>query len=93
MASFSYQAILCRSAPDAFYYAKSNIVTRLFAARSDDSPDLHDGFKLIVVYCIAIMPKSITIRDIDDDVSDELSARAALTGRSLRKRVWSGQTI
>lgn len=31
------------------------------------------------------MPKSITIRDIDDDVRDELAARAASTGRSLQE--------
>ncbi len=31
------------------------------------------------------MSKSITIRDIDDDVRDELAARAALTGRSLQE--------
>ena len=31
------------------------------------------------------MPKSITIRNIDDDVRDELAGRAALTGRSLQE--------
>lgn len=31
------------------------------------------------------MPKSITIRDVPDDTSDELAARAALTGRSLQE--------
>ena len=33
----------------------------------------------------AAMPKSITIRDVPDETSDELSARAALTGRSLQE--------
>jgi len=31
------------------------------------------------------MPKSITIRDIPDETSEELAARAALTGRSLQE--------
>jgi plasmid stability protein len=31
------------------------------------------------------MPKSITIRGVPDEVSDELAARAALTGRSLQE--------
>ena len=31
------------------------------------------------------MPKSITIRDIDDHVRDELAARAALSGKSLQE--------
>lgn len=31
------------------------------------------------------MPKSITIRDIPDETSDELAARAASTGRSLQE--------
>ncbi|MDP9398990.1 MAG: hypothetical protein M3P96_14760 [Actinomycetota bacterium] len=31
------------------------------------------------------MPKSITIRHVPDETSDELSARAALTGRSLQE--------
>lgn len=31
------------------------------------------------------MPKSITIRDVPDDVRDELAARAARTGRSLQE--------
>jgi hypothetical protein len=31
------------------------------------------------------MPKSITIRDVPDETSDELAARAALTGRSLQE--------
>ena len=31
------------------------------------------------------MPKSITIRDVADDVRDELAARAALSGRSLQE--------
>lgn len=31
------------------------------------------------------MPKSITIHDVPDDVSEELAARAALTGRSLQE--------
>ena len=31
------------------------------------------------------MPKSITIRDVPDDTSEELAARAALTARSLQE--------
>lgn len=31
------------------------------------------------------MPKSITIRDVPDDTTAELAARAALTGRSLQE--------
>lgn len=31
------------------------------------------------------MPKSITIRDVPDEATDELAARAALTGRSLQE--------
>ena len=31
------------------------------------------------------MPKSITIRDVPDETSEELAARAALTGRSLQE--------
>ena len=31
------------------------------------------------------MPKSITIRDVPDATSEELAARAALTGRSLQE--------
>ena len=31
------------------------------------------------------MPKSITIRDVPDETSDELAARAAATGRSLQE--------
>lgn len=31
------------------------------------------------------MPKSITIRDVPDKVSEELASRAALTGRSLQE--------
>lgn len=31
------------------------------------------------------MPKSITIRDVPDDVRDELAARAARMGRSLQE--------
>lgn len=31
------------------------------------------------------MPKSITIRDVPDETSVELAARAALTGRSLQE--------
>jgi antitoxin FitA len=31
------------------------------------------------------VPKSITIRDVPDETSDELAARAALTGRSLQE--------
>jgi antitoxin FitA len=31
------------------------------------------------------MTKSITIRDVPDETSDELAARAALTGRSLQE--------
>ena len=33
----------------------------------------------------AIMPKSLTIRDVPDQTSAELAARAALTGRSLQE--------
>ena len=33
----------------------------------------------------AVMPKSITIRDVPDATHAELSARAALTGRSLQE--------
>ncbi len=31
------------------------------------------------------MPKSITIRDVPDETTEELAARAALTGRSLQE--------
>ena len=31
------------------------------------------------------MSRSITIRDVPDETSDELAARAALTGRSLQE--------
>lgn len=31
------------------------------------------------------VPKSITIRDVPDEASEELAARAALTGRSLQE--------
>ena len=31
------------------------------------------------------MAKSITIRDVPEEVTDELAARAALTGRSLQE--------
>ena len=31
------------------------------------------------------MPRSITIRDVPDETCDELSARAAATGRSLQE--------
>jgi antitoxin FitA len=31
------------------------------------------------------VPKSITIRDVPDETSEELAARAALTGRSLQE--------
>lgn len=34
---------------------------------------------------IAAMSKSITIRDVPDETGEELSARAALTGRSLQE--------
>jgi plasmid stability protein len=34
---------------------------------------------------IAVMPKSITIRDVPDETADELAARAALAGRSLQE--------
>lgn len=34
---------------------------------------------------LQIMAKSITIRDVPDETSDELAARAALTGRSLQE--------
>jgi plasmid stability protein len=33
----------------------------------------------------AAMVKSITIRDVPDETSEELAARAALTGRSLQE--------
>ena len=33
------------------------------------------------------MPKSITIRDVPDDTTAELAARAALTGRSMQEYV------
>lgn len=33
------------------------------------------------------MPRSITIRDVPDRTADELSARAAVTGRSLQEYV------
>ena len=33
----------------------------------------------------ADMPKSITIRDVPDEASEELAARAAVTGRSLQE--------
>lgn len=32
-----------------------------------------------------VMPKSITIRDVPDETSAELTARAAVTGRSLQE--------
>ena len=35
----------------------------------------------------ACMPISITIRDVPDDVRDELAAHAALTGRSLQEHL------
>jgi hypothetical protein len=35
----------------------------------------------------ACMPVSVTIRDIPDDVRDELAARAALAGRSLQEHL------
>ncbi|MGH8894512.1 MAG: FitA-like ribbon-helix-helix domain-containing protein [Actinomycetes bacterium] len=35
----------------------------------------------------ACMPKSITVRDIPDETSEELAARAAATGRSLQEYV------
>ena len=34
-----------------------------------------------------VMPKSITIRDVPDDTTAELAARAALTGRSMQEYV------
>lgn len=34
---------------------------------------------------IGSMPKSITIRDVPDDVRDELAARAARAGQSLQE--------
>lgn len=33
------------------------------------------------------MPGSVTIRDVPDDVRDELAARAALAGRSLQEHL------
>ena len=38
---------------------------------------MHGGY-------VAGVPKSITIRDVPDDVRNELAARAALRGRSLQ---------
>jgi plasmid stability protein len=35
----------------------------------------------------ACVPVSITIRDVPDDVRDELAARAARTGRSLQEHL------
>lgn len=35
----------------------------------------------------ACMPVSITIRDVPDDVRDELAARAAISGRSLQEHL------
>lgn len=35
----------------------------------------------------AIMPISITIRDVPDEVRDELAARASLAGRSLQEHL------
>ncbi len=35
------------------------------------------------------MPTSITIRDVPDDVRDELASRAALAGRSLQEHLRS----
>jgi plasmid stability protein len=34
-----------------------------------------------------LVPTSITIRDVPDDVRDELAARAALAGRSLQEHL------
>ena len=34
---------------------------------------------------MAAMPKSVTIRDVPDEVRDELAARAARNGRSLQE--------
>ncbi|MGH8901752.1 MAG: FitA-like ribbon-helix-helix domain-containing protein [Egibacteraceae bacterium] len=36
------------------------------------------------------MPVSITIRDVPDDVRDELASRAALAGRSLQEHLRAG---
>ena len=36
---------------------------------------------------IASMPTSITIRDVPDDVRDELASRAALAGQSLQEHL------
>jgi plasmid stability protein len=35
------------------------------------------------------MPTAITVRDVPDDIRDELAARAALVGRSLQEYVRS----
>lgn len=35
----------------------------------------------------AAMPKSITVRDVPDDVRDELASRAARAGRSLQEHL------
>lgn len=44
---------------------------------------------MLAVCCLSqqngIMPKSITIRDVPDATSAELTARAAVTGRSLQE--------
>ena len=34
---------------------------------------------------MAAMPKSVTIKDVPDEVRDELAARAARSGRSLQE--------
>ncbi len=42
---------------------------------------------LVLCLChmhMAVMSKSITIRDVPEEVGEELAARAALTGRSLQ---------
>lgn len=45
--------------------------------------------RLLALRCVRlhsdIMAKSITIRDVPDETSAELAARAALTGRSLQE--------
>ena len=49
----------------------------------------HPRAVVIAICCdqqhYGVMPTSITIRDVPDEVRDELAARAALSGRSLQE--------
>ena len=49
----------------------------------------HSGGLVNAICCdqqhYGVMPTSITIRDVPDEVRDELAARAALSGRSLQE--------